>query len=223
MMQGAERRVQAKLIRIMVGVFALTAAVILSVTVLLQSRAEATRLATLEREVSRTIESNARVLVESHALALSSLEKTSSRFARLEANPPPGLGNPLEASPVEAVGPVLDAEAGRSPRLVELFSTRIAGPLDAMRSAIVAGAAGELSQAAHKLKGSCLGLGAPAFAALCEGLEEESMAGEMSYSERRLAEVRGAFEQVAIELAKEQPEPYSKARALRRSTLPLAA
>ena len=125
----------------------------------------------------------------------------------------------VEAPLREPVGSILDSAAERSPRLVEPFLTRIPGQLDAIQSAIEAGAEGQLRQVAHKMKGSCLALGAPQLAESCERLEQQPK----GRPERLLAQVRKAFEQVAVLLAKEQPETYAKARELRPSILPPAA
>jgi len=82
-------------------------------------------------------------------------------------------GNSLPPPPPEPNAGALDPAVERSPGVVRVFLRHVPDQLDSVASAISSGDPEALRAAAHKLKGSCLSVGVPRMATLCESLEAE--------------------------------------------------
>src|SRR6185369_8845262 len=80
-------------------------------------------------------------------------------------------GNSLPPPPPEPNAGALDPAVERSPGVVRVFLRHVPDQLDSVASAISSGDPEALRAAAHKLKGSCLSVGVPRMATLCESLE----------------------------------------------------
>ena len=64
------------------------------------------------------------------------------------------------------------------PRLVNLFASTTPPLLDTIRDHAINGDLTAMAQAAHKLKGSCVGLGAQQMAEICKTLQHKGEAGD---------------------------------------------
>jgi CheY-like chemotaxis protein/HPt (histidine-containing phosphotransfer) domain-containing protein len=106
------------------------------------------------------------------------------------------------ASPDAAEVPpsLLDPNVDRSPRLMELFIERVPETLRELDAAVHARHADDIRSKAHKLKGSCLALGAEAMAADAEALEHRAKAGEISDCDVRADRLRAQYTEVAAAL-----------------------
>jgi two-component system sensor histidine kinase/response regulator len=83
---------------------------------------------------------------------------------------------------------------GTLPRLVELFGTQTPELLAGLRSAIDAGDAQSVTNAAHKLKGGCMSLAATHMGALCEQLQARSEGGLLEGAPDLVDKLDAAFE-----------------------------
>ncbi|MBN2196137.1 MAG: response regulator [Polyangiaceae bacterium] len=97
----------------------------------------------------------------------------------------------------------LDMDLERSPRLSSLFLARVPDSLVELDTAIGARDAGRIRDRAHKLKGSCLAVGAEMMAQIAESLQVEAERGELDRSPERGRDLRVRFERVAVLLRQE--------------------
>jgi HPt (histidine-containing phosphotransfer) domain-containing protein len=79
--------------------------------------------------------------------------------------------------------PALDANTPRSETVTKIFLQHAPAQVAAIGRALDAGDAASVSAAAHKLKGSCLAIGAPRMADLCKALESGASGGRAQYAE----------------------------------------
>jgi HPt (histidine-containing phosphotransfer) domain-containing protein len=88
-------------------------------------------------------------------------------------------------------------------RLVELFGTQTPELLAAMRSAVDEARPGSVIEAAHKLKGSCLTLGAHHVAELCQELELLVGGGSRERATELVDRIETAYQQAHAALLAE--------------------
>jgi CheY-like chemotaxis protein/HPt (histidine-containing phosphotransfer) domain-containing protein len=119
--------------------------------------------------------------------------------AGLSSEPAP-RGRPasikIEAAPVAAAAPVLDASVRRSDAVVNVFLKHVPDQIAAIGKALEAGDVATLTSAAHKLKGSCLVVGLPRMVELCARLEAGDSDPQVCF-----AELRSVFAQAERELS----------------------
>lgn len=75
------------------------------------------------------------------------------------------------------------------PRLINLFSTTTPDLLTEIQQAAVGGNLILMAQAAHKLKGSCISLGAEQMAAICKHLQEQGEANDATGLNEQITEL----------------------------------
>ncbi len=149
-----------------------------------------------------------------------SLEKMLERYATTsgdstppsepaEVVPPPEEEAPSHA-PVE-----LDLELERSPRLSSLFLARTPEILVELDAAVAAADSTRIRDRAHKLKGSCLAVGAEVLAKLAEAMQFAAEGGDGARMEERAKEIHEHFERVSILLHREldSSEPHRSDRS----------
>ncbi len=95
----------------------------------------------------------------------------------------------------------------RSARLSELFLRHVPQTLDELEAAAMGGDAKLLREKAHKLKGSCLALGAEVMAKVAETVQFEAERGELGPAAERAAALRSGYSRVAILLRRELGMP----------------
>jgi len=93
----------------------------------------------------------------------------------------------------------------RSSKLVQLFLTQMPGQLDALEDAVHAADFDLVEQRAHKMKGSCLALGAQIMARGVEALQHEAQARDVRLARQRVRVAREHFEAVMRLLLDEHP------------------
>ncbi len=93
--------------------------------------------------------------------------------AHADSFPPESIrGSALSGVPESLGGSiVLDPEVRRSKAVMGLFRKMVPDQIEALREAVATGNSSEVKQVAHKLKGSCLALGAVSMASVCAQLE----------------------------------------------------
>ncbi len=114
-----------------------------------------------------------------------------------------------ESTPSEAEGPAeessqpveLDMTIDRSPRLIRLFVTRVPSDLEALGDATAD--AQTVRALAHKLKGSCLAVGAEAMATEAEALQHDAERGAVERFAPRVNALRAGFERIVRLLERE--------------------
>jgi HPt (histidine-containing phosphotransfer) domain-containing protein len=91
---------------------------------------------------------------------------------------PPSKVEPL---PIELGSGEHPLEQGtrRSPKIVDLLLRLVPGQVDSIRSAIERQDVAETTAQAHKLKGSCLSVGAMRMARICHAIEGHGDAGDL--------------------------------------------
>jgi signal transduction histidine kinase/CheY-like chemotaxis protein/HPt (histidine-containing phosphotransfer) domain-containing protein len=89
----------------------------------------------------------------------------------------------------------LDPEITRSAKLCKLFLDQVPGSLDLLENSITK-APDETRNHAHKLKGSCLALGADQMAEEAQALQRETESGDHSNAVKRAKTLRAHFERV---------------------------
>jgi HPt (histidine-containing phosphotransfer) domain-containing protein len=101
-----------------------------------------------------------------------------------------------DAPPSSTVTAALDPEVRRSAKVARLFLEQLPRQLEALTVAARSANATELRAAAHKLKGSCFGVGATRLAAVCEAMEAQpaNAVARLADLEREHAAVRAALE-----------------------------
>ena len=105
----------------------------------------------------------------------------------------------------------LDMTMERSPRLVSLFLSRVPEDLAELEAVLALGDGRRVREKAHKLKGSCLAVGAELMAKEAEALQFESERDELGHAEKHLAELRKQYERVAALLRSELPPAEERA------------
>jgi signal transduction histidine kinase/CheY-like chemotaxis protein/HPt (histidine-containing phosphotransfer) domain-containing protein len=125
------------------------------------------------------------------------LERMLRRHVRQSSETPGAAG----------VADCFDLEAGlvRSHKLVQLFLTQMPGQLDALDQAIDAQDFELLEKRAHKMKGSCLALGAQLMARGVEALQHDAQRGDIGLARSRAGAARERFEIVSTLLLNEHP------------------
>ncbi len=133
------------------------------------------------------------------------LERMLRRHVR-EDSQAPASSTALANELVDAAHEVeLEAGLPRSNKLVQLFLTQMPTQLDALDAALGAGDLELTSQRAHKMKGSCLALGAEAMARIMEQMQHESPQGDLALARQRAASARDQYHVVVGLLLEEHP------------------
>ncbi len=164
--------------------------------------AKPVRTQTMERVLQQAIEST-RVL-------RAAATDTSSIADKPGTAPAPavvGADAPADAVPSSLLDPKVD----RSPRLMELFIERVPETLRELDAAVQAQHADDIRSRAHKLKGSCLALGAETMANDAQALELQSKAGVISDAAARAERLRAQYVEVAAALRAELAAVSGKA------------
>jgi signal transduction histidine kinase/CheY-like chemotaxis protein/HPt (histidine-containing phosphotransfer) domain-containing protein len=99
--------------------------------------------------------------------------------------------------------PELDMTLDRSERLSSLFITRVPDNLGELDAAVAAGDARRIREKAHKLKGSCLALGAGRMAEEAEALQHEAEHGQLENAAGRAQTLREQYGRAAALLREE--------------------
>jgi HPt (histidine-containing phosphotransfer) domain-containing protein len=107
----------------------------------------------------------------------------------------PELGN--KGSPSGAASWALDAQTPLSSAVAKVFLRHAPDQVAAVGQALEAGDRAAIKATAHKLKGSCLAIGAPRMAELCASLEAGANDAEAG---ARYAELRQALMEIEREL-----------------------
>jgi CheY-like chemotaxis protein/HPt (histidine-containing phosphotransfer) domain-containing protein len=136
---------------------------------------------------------------------------------RAPSPPPETLREPPPSDPTStpeeiARAPVL-ADEERPARLVELFLDRTPPLIEELRRAIERADTGELRARAHKLKGSCLAVGAERMALLAAQLQHAGEHGDARAAERGLAPLLEQWSSVRERLEREQRSALAGASA----------
>ncbi len=92
--------------------------------------------------------------------------------------------------------PELNQEVRRSPRVIALFLKNVPEQLDLLEKAVSSEDAQELRAQAHKLKGSCLSLGAPRMAHDAEALQKLAEKGELDHAGQYILSLKNHFSRV---------------------------
>jgi HPt (histidine-containing phosphotransfer) domain-containing protein len=88
----------------------------------------------------------------------------------------------------------------RSPELIELFVSRTPELLSVLEQSVAAGRVEEARRAAHKLKGSCLAIGAPLMANAAERMQIDSQAGDLQAAREQLVRLRARYVELERQL-----------------------
>jgi CheY-like chemotaxis protein/HPt (histidine-containing phosphotransfer) domain-containing protein len=99
--------------------------------------------------------------------------------------------------------PELDMTVDRSERLSSLFITRVPDNLAELDAAVAAGDAQRVREKAHKLKGSCLAVGAGVMAEQAEVLQHEAEQGQLEKAAEHAGTLRQQYGRVAALLEEE--------------------
>jgi signal transduction histidine kinase/CheY-like chemotaxis protein len=92
------------------------------------------------------------------------------------------------------------AAVDRSPELIELFVSRTPELLRRLEQSLAAGSAEDTHRAAHKLKGSCLAIGAPRMANAAEKMQLDSQAGDLRAASEQLVRLRAHYAELERQL-----------------------
>jgi CheY-like chemotaxis protein/HPt (histidine-containing phosphotransfer) domain-containing protein len=117
----------------------------------------------------------------------------------------PASEEPSRSELAGAQCPVLEAGMPRSHKLVQLFLTQLPAQLSGVEAAIDAEDFELLEKRAHKMKGSCLALGAHAMARAAEALQDEASRRDVGLARTRAQSARDHFGTVASLLLAERP------------------
>ena len=85
--------------------------------------------------------------------------------------------------------------------LLELFVETTASNLDRLQSGLAEGDSGEVSEAAHTIKGSSANLGLKEIAESAKGIEERARQNDLKGAADAVEIIRGACEQLVAELS----------------------
>lgn len=130
----------------------------------------------------------------SKPLRVSGLEKMLDRYVN-DTNSFEDAPDSNERSAIVTQTMVLDPGISRSKRLCELFLTQVPDSLDSLEEAIK-NEPGKVRERAHKLKGSCLALGAQSMAEEAEHLQHEAESGAHEQAATRAQALREKFTNV---------------------------
>jgi HPt (histidine-containing phosphotransfer) domain-containing protein len=112
----------------------------------------------------------------------------------------------IEPLPIELGSGEFPLERGthRSPKIVDLLLRLVPGQVDAIRNAIERQDVAEITAQAHKLKGSCLSVGAMRMARLCHAIEAHGNASDVDSARVELPALLTALVELldALELEK---------------------
>jgi HPt (histidine-containing phosphotransfer) domain-containing protein len=109
-----------------------------------------------------------------------------------------------------ALAELLKIVGGRREDLLELIDSFLEDApklLGDMQRALAAGDAGLLQRAAHTLKSISADVGAQGLSRLCQALEAQAKAGEVTGAAERLALAEAEYAQVQVALAGVRAEP----------------
>jgi CheY-like chemotaxis protein/HPt (histidine-containing phosphotransfer) domain-containing protein len=127
---------------------------------------------------------------------------------RAPSPPPEALREPplLDPSgtPEDIARASVLSDEERPPRLLELFLDRTPPLLEELRRAIERADAGEVRSRAHKLKGSCLAVGAERLALLAAQIQHAAEQGDAGAAERGLPALLAQWSDVRERLQREQ-------------------
>jgi CheY-like chemotaxis protein len=107
----------------------------------------------------------------------------------------------LPTGPVDA--DELSSEVKRSEKLSKLFLDRVPGQLDELGKAIAKGDAPNIRAHAHKLKGSCLALGAGPMSEIAETLQHLAEQGDLGEANRIFVQLQSRHARVETLLQEE--------------------
>ena len=107
----------------------------------------------------------------------------------------------------------LDTNVQRSSRLCKLFIDRVPETLDELDEGVANNDAKTVREKAHKLKGSCLAVGAELMATLAGKLQAEAEKGDLYNAIESATTLRGRYERVAMLLRRELGTPSGAPRA----------
>ncbi len=137
----------------------------------------------------------------SKPLTPSKLERTLNRHVRTDLlSDPPGAPSLLPPDPDDAF---LDPATSRSPRLIDIFLRMLPSHVDELKTEITRGSATEARAKAHKIKGSCLAIGAFRMARVAEKLQKLAEDNQLSKAEALLIKLNSEFEELSVALQKE--------------------
>ena len=85
--------------------------------------------------------------------------------------------------------------------LLELFVETTASNLDRLQSGIAKGDSGEVSEAAHTIKGSSANLGLMEIAESAKGIEEKARQNDLEGAAEAVETIRGACQQLVAALS----------------------
>jgi CheY-like chemotaxis protein/HPt (histidine-containing phosphotransfer) domain-containing protein len=133
-----------------------------------------------------------------------SLERMLKRHVQREAIPE---SRAEAAVPPETQGEcvALSRDIPRSRKLIGLFLGQIPDQLDGLDKAMDAGDLELLAQRAHKMKGSCMALGADRMAKVAERLQHEAPNSDLAWARERVTEAHEHFAVVSGLLLGEHP------------------
>jgi HPt (histidine-containing phosphotransfer) domain-containing protein len=94
----------------------------------------------------------------------------------------------------------LGLEEGECIELLELFVETTASNLEKLQSGLAAGDSGQVSEAAHTIKGSSANLGLMEISEAAKGIEEKARQNCLEGAADAAQSIRGACEQLAGEL-----------------------
>jgi signal transduction histidine kinase/CheY-like chemotaxis protein/HPt (histidine-containing phosphotransfer) domain-containing protein len=97
----------------------------------------------------------------------------------------------------------LDSTIKRSTKLVELFISRVPDNLSELDGALAAEDSKRVREQAHKLKGSCLAIGAEVMADQAQALQFEAEAGNLQGAEERIHRLWSQYDRVTALLSAE--------------------
>jgi CheY-like chemotaxis protein/HPt (histidine-containing phosphotransfer) domain-containing protein len=135
----------------------------------------------------------------SKPLRAQTLEKMLERHIGAAEGAQRGPGSERPSRPVD-----LDMTISRSAKLVELFITRVPDNLAELDAAIAASDGPGVRARAHKLKGSCLALGAFAMAAEADALQREAEAVDLDRALLRASTLWAQYDRVTALMADER-------------------
>jgi HPt (histidine-containing phosphotransfer) domain-containing protein len=98
---------------------------------------------------------------------------------------------------------VLDVTITRSKKLIELFLRNIPGQIAAIESAFASSVSTDVRASAHKMKGSCLALGATGMASTAERIQKLAEKGELGGTLTLVNELKEQLIMVEYELHRE--------------------
>jgi CheY-like chemotaxis protein/HPt (histidine-containing phosphotransfer) domain-containing protein len=139
---------------------------------------------------------------------LPAVEPVSKEAARAAAAPSSSSSSDDEPAPRE-----LDPTLPRSARVIELFLNAVPELIDTLDEAIANKDAPRVKTLAHKLKGSCLSLGAEQMAAACYKVERAATEGRIdAETSSRLSSMLGALRPLLVPNKANTTAPGSERR-----------